>query len=556
MSNRCRIKGILTSTTPFHIGSGDTTKREELVKKESKSSKQNKEYIEISAVATDVSERAYLPGTVIKGNLRSWLVRNNAAPELIETIFGSENMDSKNAVGGKVEFCDAFCCGISETSKNVSYWNPERLTGVSVSIAIDPVTRTAAPEKLFHEEFVPPGTSFALEVTGQGLTQEEKELLLFAFEEGFRESDQPVTLGAGTADRYGRFEWKLTEIAELTDKDIQEWLNLDKPPVGYKGLKPVDNNTFMSLKSKVIKNFSSEPQASLKLTLILKFAGPFLVNDPSNIKKKDNEGDSDDKPADHLPLRNSKGQIVLPARSIRGALRSQAKKLIRTINCNAVCPEKTNCKAINSMQELEKLCIGCYLFGAPGWRSPVEFSDFIPLPGQEGKPFHQESVAIDRFTGGSAYNQLSKDKVKGFKFNTDAVYKPALTGTMTVELSRPYFINGKMKNWEMEPWALGLLVLTLRDLLEGDIPLGFGAARGYGACSVDVEKVEIRGLSLSKQYSSLLEQNNVTDIDINKMNLGISLPIEIRNILKNISEAFIKKCQIFHASIFNSTDGL
>ena len=36
-----------------------------------------------------------------------------------------------------------------------------------------------------------------------------------------------------------------------------------------------------------------------------------------------------------------------------------------------------------------------------------------------------------------------------------------------------------------------MLALTLRDLIEGDIPMGFGAAKGYGACTATIEALEV-----------------------------------------------------------------
>ena len=36
-------------------------------------------------------------------------------------------------------------------------------------------------------------------------------------------------------------------------------------------------------------------------------------------------------------------------------------------------------------------------------------------------------------------------------------------------------------------WAIGLLALTFRDLLEGDIRLGFGRAKGFGEISASFD---------------------------------------------------------------------
>ncbi len=74
-------------------------------------------------------------------------------------------------------------------------------------------------------------------------------------------------------------------------------------------------------------------------------------------------------------------------------------------------------------------------------------------------------MAIDRFTGGAA---------PGLKFDADYADRPRLTGKIRVDLDR------------IEPWALGLLALTFRDLIEGDITFGFGASKGYGICQATI----------------------------------------------------------------------
>lgn len=63
------------------------------------------------------------------------------------------------------------------------------------------------------------------------------------------------------------------------------------------------------------------------------------------------------------------------------------------------------------------------------------------------------------------------------KFNADYADRPRLRGTIGVDLKRA------------EPWSLGLVALTLRDLVEGDITLGHGASKGYGACQAVITSV-------------------------------------------------------------------
>jgi CRISPR/Cas system CSM-associated protein Csm3 (group 7 of RAMP superfamily) len=205
--------------------------------------------------------------------------------------------------------------------------------------------------------------------------------------------------------------------------------------------------------------------SAVSLAITLNFESHFLVNDPSQTGTMEEE-----KPA-HAPLRDSAGRIVLPASSFRGALRSQAEKILRTLRGEqAACyPDSKGprpaCEAVYSVSELRRLCPVCQLFGAPGWRSPLGISDFKTNDVvSDDELFIQEFLAIDRFTGGGA---------KGAKFNARAIYRPRLSGSISINLEA-------LARAGAGCWALGLLTLTLRDMIEGDIRFGFGAAKGYG----------------------------------------------------------------------------
>ena len=72
---------------------------------------------------------------------------------------------------------------------------------------------------------------------------------------------------------------------------------------------------------------------------------------------------------------------------------------------------------------------------------------------------------------------------------------------------------------------LGLLALTLRDLIEGDIPLGFGASKGYGACHATITSLHVNGMETIPEFLSILEQNELTQEDLNAMDTS-SCPSE------------------------------
>lgn len=243
-------------------------------------------------------------------------------------VVGPPDRDTEksDAIGGKAEFWDAFATGTPDPPPQVPYWDANRLTGVSVAVAIDRRTRTASRNKLFHEEFVPPGVSFKITVTGQDLEPGEPELLLYALE-GFNHTEPPIALGAGTGDGYGHFAWKLNDVARIEAQgDIIAWLQQPNPPVGYDGLVSLTDTDREAIVMRALNSWGSSIQPSLTLTLNIHFDGPFLVNDPSRTQQGRPRSAVDENLPNHAPLRDHQGRLMLPASSIRGAFRSQAEK--------------------------------------------------------------------------------------------------------------------------------------------------------------------------------------------------------------------------------------
>jgi CRISPR/Cas system CSM-associated protein Csm3 (group 7 of RAMP superfamily) len=491
--NRWRITGKITTRSPLVIGNGETTKRTLLFEGLPGGDQQ---LVEINAVATDHRGRAYVPGTTIKGCLRSWLSRKGVLKDDIERVFGSEDTQQPdesqqpNLRGGRAEFWDAPARDdLQLPADPIPYWCDTRLTGVASAVAIERQRRTAAAKKLLHYEFVPPGVSFDVSITGQDLSPKDVGLLLFALEGVRPDEPDAVTFGAEAVNGFGRCAWELPVVTRITPDpgEIQSWLGAGH--VGYGGLPPVTPEVWAEIdKAKAAIVAGREPRSVLELGLRLRFQGPFLVNDPSRTndpartKKKTDPGkanDAEPKKPDHAPLLDGKGGPLLPARSLRGALRSQAERILRTIHPHrlvACRPTSTReaCKSISHKSEKTSLCLACQVFGAPGWAAPVELSAFTQTTTAKLTEFRQEFVAIDRFTGGGA---------RHLKFDAASFYRPVLEGRLVIDLAR------------LGPWALGLLVVTLRDLMEGDIALGFGQAKGYGAVQVDIRRFSARNVA-------------------------------------------------------------
>ena len=524
--DRWQIVGTLTTRTPLHVGNGESTTRDALVVEEAAGTPK----VQIAAVATDCQGQAYIPGTTLKGNLRAWLKRHDLAPTTVKEVFGSEDAGADDAVGGKAEFWDACVMARPNPAPPVPYWHPQRLTGVAAAVAIDRRTHTASPNKLLHQEFVPPGVTFAVTITGQDVQPDELDLLLYALEQ-FNSAHTPVSIGAGTGDGQGRLTWALKDITRLSKADVVAWLQRQDAPVGYAGCRSLAPAEREALVAQALRAFAPTVQPALTLHLELHFAGPFLVNDPSQIIPDTNT-------PNHMPLRDAEGRVLLPARSIRGVIRSQAEKIVRTLNVKAACRStdlKESCGPIYEIQHrTTNLCLTCQVFGATGWRAPVEFSDFVLLPGSLETPWHQEFLAIDRFTGGGA---------DGLKFNAQAVYQPVLSGTLRLDMQR------------LDLWALGLLALTLRDAIEGDMTFGFGASKGYGAGYLRVTGILATGLDHCVPLWKLFESNEATYIDLNNLGTITSPPEELQLVVMECVSLFQHKVQTFARQSQPAGDG-
>ena len=113
----------------------------------------------------------------------------------------------------------------------------------------------------------------------------------------------------------------------------------------------------------------------------------------------------------------------------------------------------------------EKLCLACQLFGSTRRGSRFVVED-APFAGNDPVYKMLDFLAVDRFTGGGAEH---------LKFDALVLWRPAF--------------NVRLRLENPEPWELGWLTLVLRDLAEGWLRVGFGAAKGFG--QVIVEDVEM-----------------------------------------------------------------
>jgi len=281
--NRYLIRATLTALTPFHIGDGGTTTRNGLVDEKAS----NREIL-VNSVVTDANGRAYIPGSSLRGALRDWLRRRHqnmtetvetslkgttktpdqivadvkSGASVLERLFGTQQNE------GKLEVWDARCTSKvsreTDTKGQWCFWDKDRMTYVARSVAIDPMTGTAAEGRLYHYELVPPGAKFEAAFTAQNLDGEELRFLLDTLQ-GFNDGDDPVTLGALTKLDFGRFRIDGFSIYRLDGSNLGQWLSLAADErncrAGY-GL--LLDNTFALAQVDLDKLLSQKPASQRK----------------------------------------------------------------------------------------------------------------------------------------------------------------------------------------------------------------------------------------------------------------------------------------------------
>ncbi len=460
-----RIRGTITLKTPLSIGSG----RDEPI---SGVDGQNDRHV--IAVVRDSKNRPYIPASSLKGALNALARESDLDASMRACLFGDEQGDKTTPA--HLEICHLLSTGDLPANSDLPNWKtkeqPHPHTANLPHVVRNRDTGTAEDKLLFLEQVVPQGCSFAFECTARAVDASAIQAFLGLLELAGN-AESPLRLGGGKSTDNGRITWKHEETRQVEDLSGL-WKALANPS----GKAPADIwSDQCSKKKPEIK------PATLKLAgpgwlnlpgLTLDFHTPFLVYQARS-------SSAGDQAPNGTPRKNSDGRYVLPASSLHGALRSQAERILRTVGEKT--PEGYKVPAVHNIGDAAaKLDLASVLFGASGWRSVIRISDFLAPKG--AATLTHEMVAIDRLTGGG------KDSAK---FNIEVLDCPKLTGSLGIDLRRLQILEEK-GNHDLVAQALGLLAHVLRDLDEGDIPLGYGAAKGYGRSRSATWKVLAKGI--------------------------------------------------------------
>ena len=421
-----------------------------------------------NTVARDANGQPYLAASGLKGALRNWaraLQLQN--PELnITDLFGAEKGrdDTAERRPGFLDLHDAHLNplreGQSATFANLAHANEATQTYIDAATRIDRDTQTVADRLLFNQERVASGAAFSGSFLLQHPDPEVGKKLVSHLLGLLNAASEPaqggLALGGDTGRGMGRVNFTNLQVSHFGPAQFKKWVSNGAKGTWRDGAEkaPVPAAVFTA-------------QQPDELALNIQFTSRFLVNEPSRTTK----GQGANSVA-HTPRLDLSGKPVLPATSLHGALRAQAERILRTLGLD---PGGAGGQPFDPSSPGGQLIAA--LYGHTDRAAALEQAA-PPRCTNPGASHTQDFIAIDRFTGGG------KD---GAKYNAQSVYCPAFEARLRLNAQR--FNNAlrdaQGENAKLQAAARGLLLLTLRDLAEGDIPLGWGKRKGYGACQAN-----------------------------------------------------------------------
>ena len=390
-------------------------------------------------------------------------------------------------------------------------------------VGIDRTTGAASDGALYEHEFLPRGTRFSIRITAEGRDGEKmeneqsegipgpapsesvKKLLEVIVD--ILKSDT-VCLGGRTGSGQGTIqviEPKLHRTGGTTDAGT-----LTAPADILDALiGPDSEGTPIPLE---LGGWSLEEPARIKITWWSP-TGIFVAEDEKLTKQRKEEARKKDPTANGVtePLRDpsvpwEEAQLLIPGTSIRGALRSRASRIART-----VLAARDELSAFASHDLHEQIAaepnLVRYMFGSTEYRGAVTVHDCLST--KRGKLIEVTHNAIDRWTGGVIDGGLFAEAVylgthwepitididlRQLLNNIEAEKGPEDDGTTvgadeaedsSVEREQP-----KPTHADYAHAAYVLLGLVLTELSAGTLPLGSRSTRGLGQVVVSTIKVE------------------------------------------------------------------
>ncbi|MFZ1342873.1 RAMP superfamily CRISPR-associated protein [Thiothrix eikelboomii] len=436
MFERIRISGTLRLCSDLHVGSGNVEDIRPRV--------QDAEEGSYRSVLLDHAGKPMIPASTLRGWLRQYACTvargsNHTQLEYFEyNAFGHSEGDKR--VTGRVRLQDAILRAAAKpsTDKPKSY-DAERGTLLRHGIALDARTGVVDDHKLFHYEVVPAGTVFSFSLEVDRCDPEELPLLLGLLT-GW-DGSQNASVGGDSSMGQGRLQWTLEKVESVTAESISSWLARQQAEY-WQVMKTIPDVAPFSL-------------AVHGLSFGLDAFGGLLINDPDWVKDSVNEQDH---PPKQVYSRRLGGEARIPGRSLRGLVRTRARRIVATLLHQAGTP------AESASEQAEALITP--FFGGEKQAGCLFLSDALLVRQQVSSV--RPSIAVDRFTGG--VKGCSKGADDGALWAAEVIEQAEWKGDAQLDAFRLPDAD----------WWKGLLLFVVRDALEGDFAIGSGKSKGLG----------------------------------------------------------------------------
>lgn len=420
LKERWVITGTLVLETPAHFGNGDSDP-----------------LTDMPLLFDEVEDQPLLPGTSIAGALRNYLRERELGYGKAETdrtivsqLFGSDR-ESEDGQQSPLIVDDAV----------------GRSAGIELrdGVAIDPETRTAAEDKKFDMQLLAAGSTFPLrfELLISADSQSLRDALVTALK-GFETGE--ITLGARKRRGFGQCtvrEWQVFKYDLATKQGLLGWLGSEQ---GLREPKKQEGTDLPAMLE--AKPLTQDARAKARLQATFRLDGTLMI--------RSGFGDSDTGPDMvhiHSKRPGKKPQPILPGTSMAGVLRQRALKIARTVSGDNVAKSRELVDALFGPSEIKQGDKHSQASRVRVRETEIDNSTSLVIT----------RVKIDRFTGGAYESALFSEQ--------PAIGTPETRLTLDLDLRAP-----------SEP-ELGLMLLLLKDLWTGDLPIGGESGIGRGRLS-------------------------------------------------------------------------
>ena len=388
-------------------------------------------------------------------------------------------------------------------------------------VGIDRTTGAASDGALYEHEFLTRGKRFDIRITAEGRDDETMErdqsegipgpassevieLLLHLIRSLFE--SEAISLGGRTGSGQGCI--KVQGSKEERQDSAKQYLRIVAQSKGIEGKKPVDIvdalTGALSEGPESSKGTDSSAWAGSKPAHIkIKWWSPtgiFVAEDEKLTKRRKEEAQKKNPEANGVtePLRDpsvpwDEAQLLIPGTSIRGALRSRASRIARTVLAAEAENKLTPFTSHDVHEQIAaELNLVRYMFGCTEYRGAITVHDCRSK--KRGTRVEVTHNVIDRWTGGV---------IDGGLF-TEAVYLGTHWEPITIDIDLRQLLNNieaekgpedceqsKPTHADYAHAAYVLLGLVLAELSAGTLPLGSRSTRGLG--QVVVSSIDVRG---------------------------------------------------------------